>query len=101
MITYIGKLELQATMGMGTWHVPQSITTLEYNDLDFDENFYNIGGNIYLKDCQDARDAFEKERLWNTLLKTKKRYIDILKDFGLVEDEIAEHLKKSKQSPIR
>ena len=63
MITYVNKDELKVTMGMATWYELKR-RPITYDGLMFDDYYYNIGGEMFSKDCQSAHEAFDKEMVW-------------------------------------
>ncbi len=67
MITYISKDEFKATFASGKWHTLYTIAP--YSGLMFDTFYYRIGDKIYGEDCAEARDAYEKELIWQKLQK--------------------------------
>ena len=82
MIMYQRKDE----RGSGKWYELKFLGS--YGGLMFEEFYYEIGDTVYSKDSEDFRIAYEKEKMWYLLNKTKRSNLEVLKDFASVAEEI-------------
>jgi len=95
MIYYINKDDIQNKSGILPW---QELKLLGlFDGLIFDDYFYKIGGVMYTEPSCAAQEAFEKEKMWYLLNKTKRTNLEVLKDFSRIAVEIEESKMKARK----
>jgi len=97
MISYIHRTEFNATFS-GAWRELQIYGL--YDGLMFDDYYYRIGDTIYSEPSPAAHEAFNKEKMWHQLQKTKRTNLEVLMDLSDVVKEIEENREREREEAL-
>ena len=84
--------------GPGKWYELKLLGL--YDGLMFDEYQYKIEDTVYSEDSEDFQIAYEKERMWYLLNKTKRTNLEVLADLGDVVKEIEENRERERKEAL-
>jgi len=98
MISYIHRTEFNATFGSGNWRKLQIYGP--YDGLMFNEYYYQMCDTIYTEPSPAAKQAYEKEKMWHQLQKTKRTNLEVLRDLTVVAEEIEADKERKRQKAL-
>jgi len=84
--------------GSGRWYQLKLIGL--YDGLMFDEYQYKIEDTVYSEDSEDFQIAYEKEKMWYLLNKTKRTNLEVMRDLGSVVEEIKENQERERKEAM-